>query len=394
MELIDRARRYVGKMDASVSGAGGHNAAYAAAIAVVKGFDLPEGLAMQVLQEEFNSRCAPAWSEKELKHKLRQAEKANAERGYLLKNDKATWTAAAGHSRPHAAQQPAEAHAPEAVKKGQDVDPAMIAAMTLRGFEMTERFLMERSPIDVRYVDTPELFLGHLYEPGEKALIFTSEYSQGDFGFFAAGGSEWPGTAWRLGGRPGVRPTEEALPRSGRCGVWFLANPVDGKWKPNGDRDENGEPVISRRSGPNVTVWRYLLLESDSVADATWLNLLGQLPLPIAALYTSGKRSIHALLRVEAKTQNEIQQMAEMLGPVLAKLGGDWKAMTSVRLTRLPLCLREGAMVTDGKTPAGKPKSRYVRWPEPGEQRLLWLDQEPTADSILTKPRLRVLDAE
>ena len=138
--------------------------------------------------------------------------------------------------------------------------------------------------------------------------------------------------------------------------------------------------MMSRRSAPNVTSWRYLLLESDSVAPEVWLNVVVQMPLPISAIYTSGGRSVHALVRLDARTQDELRQATEWIGPVMAKLGADPGALSSVRLTRLPMCFREGKMHKDGG---------YEKFPEPMEQRLLWLDPEPEAVAILTKPKMR-----
>ena len=85
MDTTERARRYLAAMDASISGAGGHNAAFSAAMALVRGFGLDEGLALQILREEYNPRCMPPWSERELKHKVDQAAKnTDSERVYLL----------------------------------------------------------------------------------------------------------------------------------------------------------------------------------------------------------------------------------------------------------------------------------------------------------------------
>jgi hypothetical protein len=91
MELVDRARRYVAAMDPSVSGSGGHNAAFAAASALVHGFALSEEDALAVLRSEFNPRCSPAWSEGELKHKVRSAmaNPGDKARGYLAGADRA-----------------------------------------------------------------------------------------------------------------------------------------------------------------------------------------------------------------------------------------------------------------------------------------------------------------
>lgn len=366
-------------MDGSVSGSGGHNACFAAAVALVKGFDLPEGVALGLLEEEFNPRCAPAWSERELLHKVRQAARAHGEAGYLLGNDRRRVTEQ-DWKRGGAAR----AVEPEKVKKGQEIDHEALRRMVVRE-KIDERFFLERSPVDVGAMAGPEEVLGTLYQDGEKVLVFTSEMSQGDFGFEVRKGEGFPGRSFRLGARPGVRAESAPLPRSGRLGVWFLCNPVDGEWHPNGGLNKQNRPMVSRRSAPNVTSWRFLLLESDELDPEMWMNVVAQLPLPISAIYTSGGRSVHALARLDAKTQDELRRAGDMIGPVLAKLGGDWKALSSVRLTRLPMALREGKMrkaVGDG--PAG-----YEKFPEPREQRLLWLDPDPEPVPILTMPKVR-----
>lgn len=84
MSVVDRASRYVSHMDASIAGSGGHNALWAATLALVKGFALPTAEAGAILLSEFNPRCQPAWSKREIEHKLDNAEKAKSETGYLL----------------------------------------------------------------------------------------------------------------------------------------------------------------------------------------------------------------------------------------------------------------------------------------------------------------------
>lgn len=68
-----RATAYLSAMPASISGAGGHAAAYAAATTLVHGFGLETNLALEILLAEFNHRCQPPWSEKELRHKVADA---------------------------------------------------------------------------------------------------------------------------------------------------------------------------------------------------------------------------------------------------------------------------------------------------------------------------------
>ena len=76
MTLIERARRYVAAMPAAISGSGGHDATFAAACALVKGFGLDVGEARPLLQQ-YNGRCDPSWSDREIEHKLQQADKTS-----------------------------------------------------------------------------------------------------------------------------------------------------------------------------------------------------------------------------------------------------------------------------------------------------------------------------
>lgn len=382
MDLIERARRYVAKMEsprrAKNDSQDSHAVVFGAACALVKGFNLPRDAARALLVE-FCQRSDEPWTDREIDHKIRQAENSGGETGHLLKPGESS----KGVQYRDRADQ-AKAAAP--LKKSQPLRLDEVKVRQVRGgsFAATEKFLADRSPVDLSTVTRPEEFLGHLFRPGEKVLVFTRESSQGDFGFEVRGGERWPGRSFRLGDRPEVKAEAAPLPRSGRQGVWFLASPVDGEWKPNGGFDKWSRPMLSRRSAPNVTAWRYMLLESDELEWDAWLGVLLQLPLPIAALYTSGSRSIHALLRLEAKTQDHMRQLTQQIGPFLSALGGDAGAMSSVRLTRLPLCEREGKMVEgeDGK-------KIYRKFERPAMQRLLWLDPWAEPQAILTKPKAR-----
>ncbi|MFH1919892.1 MAG: DUF3987 domain-containing protein [Planctomycetota bacterium] len=80
--LIERARKYVAKMPPAISGQGGHDRTFAAACALVLGFELDEEAALGLLRE-YNTRCEPPWSESELVHKIKSAAEQPGERGYL-----------------------------------------------------------------------------------------------------------------------------------------------------------------------------------------------------------------------------------------------------------------------------------------------------------------------
>jgi hypothetical protein len=123
--------------------------------------------------------------------------------------------------------------------------------------KVTPEWFMERSPVDVRGLSSGE-FLNTVFEPGERALIFTNFYSQGDFAWEVGKGG------FRLGDDRGVRAVKSALPvNGGKDGVWFLSNPVTLGWEANPRRANESEVPYSRRTKECVTSWRYLVLECD-----------------------------------------------------------------------------------------------------------------------------------
>jgi replicative DNA helicase len=93
---VDRARSYVATILGAISGQGGHNATFHVACVSVIDFGLSESDAMVVMRE-YNERCEPPWSEKELQHKVSEAAKQPGERGRLLN---------APFERPHTARTP------------------------------------------------------------------------------------------------------------------------------------------------------------------------------------------------------------------------------------------------------------------------------------------------
>jgi hypothetical protein len=81
--IEDRACAYLAKCDPSISGSNGHTAAFKAA-KIGPGFNLPPDVALRLMKVEFNPRCQPPWSERELQHKVDEAYKVESHRGWLL----------------------------------------------------------------------------------------------------------------------------------------------------------------------------------------------------------------------------------------------------------------------------------------------------------------------
>lgn len=87
---VTRARAYLAKMSPAISGSGGHDALWAAVLAMRIGFDLDESTAKTLIATDFNPRCDPPWDERDIDHKLDGVERAekSSERGYLLRDNR------------------------------------------------------------------------------------------------------------------------------------------------------------------------------------------------------------------------------------------------------------------------------------------------------------------
>jgi hypothetical protein len=83
--LRERIERYIDACPPAISGQNGHDQTFRLACILVQGFDLSPDDAFSFLSR-YNQRCEPPWSERELWHKLADADRAKGFklRGYLL----------------------------------------------------------------------------------------------------------------------------------------------------------------------------------------------------------------------------------------------------------------------------------------------------------------------
>ena len=299
VSVSERARRYLQKMGPAVSGAGGHTHTLLCARALVRGFLLPHGEALGLL-EEWNASNAEKWTAHELEHKLRSAANGLGEDGYLL-----------GDNQRHSA--PRYQAPPPKPRPRLSYDPDMLRRLAGDIEDQVDLpYLANRSEIDPAGISASD-FLRRLYNPdsGERVIVFSEYKSQGQ--------AIWP---------------NEQIPTSALDGIWFLAQPVDGKLRPNPRLGK-----MSRRSEESVLAWRWMVLESDDAPLRLWLAALSRVVPRIAAITTSGGRSVHALVRVDAPTKKAWDdQKKRILG--LVTVGADPGALSAVRLTRLPACWR------------------------------------------------------
>ena len=111
-------------------------------------------------------------------------------------------------------------------------------------------------------------------------------------------------------------------------GAWIRFNPLDGK----GVKNEN------------VTEFRYALVESDTMDISAQKAIITELELPVAALVYSGKKSLHAIVKIDASTYEEYKKRVDYLYNVCNKNGLklDIQNRNPSRLSRMPGVLRNG----------------------------------------------------
>ncbi|HJC24959.1 MAG TPA: AAA family ATPase [Candidatus Eisenbergiella merdavium] len=112
------------------------------------------------------------------------------------------------------------------------------------------------------------------------------------------------------------------------AGAWIRFNPLDG----NGCKNEN------------VTEYRYALVESDSTDLEKQNAIIRGLELPIACLVFSGKKSLHAIVRVDAGSPEEYRKRVNYLYEICRKNGLeiDQQNRNPSRLSRMPGVMRNG----------------------------------------------------
>ena len=114
------------------------------------------------------------------------------------------------------------------------------------------------------------------------------------------------------------------------AGAWIRFNPVDGQ----GVKNEN------------VTAFRYALVESDTMPIPEQDAMYRRLQLPITALVYSGGKSLHAIVKIDAKDSDEYYERVNFLYDYLEKegLSVDKQNRNPSRLSRMPGVTRNGKM--------------------------------------------------
>ena len=150
-------------------------------------------------------------------------------------------------------------------------------------------------------------YLEALFEPEDKVGYVMQSYEK-DGRFIPANKGAYDRTAGQLiahlskcGGDVGAVLGDY----NPRAGAWIRFNPLDGR----GIKNEN------------VTEFRYALVESDNVDIEQQNAIIRELELPVAALVYSGKKSLHAIVRIDAENYEEYRRRVDFLYQICQKNG-------------------------------------------------------------------------
>jgi hypothetical protein len=313
---IEAARAYLAKMEPAIAGQRGHDQAFKVACKLVQ-FGLTQTETWMLLCE-YNLRCLPPWSERELEHKLHDA--------FRLASPGTSFT-----NFPSSYRSPVKIAADVAIKN------------YLKGFRAEEVDLWQISnprPPDNWRLDGACL-CAMLYNPDDLINIVL------DYQLDANGKGCPDGVGITL-------PRDEMIRRLSRgefqseAGGWLRMNPVSG-----GIADVN------------VTAYRFVLLECDGVTLDLQLSLFAKLPLPVAAIIISGGRSIHAWVKMDCKDPADYLRTVSRMLAILAKFGVDTQNKNPSRLSRLPGILRNIGATGDGR------QQLYYLNPNPEQKAIL-----------------------
>jgi RecA-family ATPase len=297
--LLERAALWLAKVPPAISGSGGHSQTYTAAVGLVHGFGLSDTDAFALLSD-WNRSCQPPWQDRELLHKIRQAnEKSHSKpRGHLANSS------GAGPSEPLDLTR-VRFSRPKPVEATQKAEGST---------EPSAPSNPPAAPIPASH-DASEFkrFLTSAFAPTEVVCIC----EQVEDGTPMTSGSFLPVEDWIAR----FDDPESILFRPDRNqGVFVRINP----FKPN----------LYSGSDNDVMAYRHVLVEFDQKPKAEQEQLLRSSGLPISVLIDSGGKSIHAWVRVDAPNRKEWDARRDLIYSSIP--GIDPKNKNPSRFSRLP----------------------------------------------------------
>ena len=173
-------------------------------------------------------------------------------------------------------------------------------------------------------------FIGALFAPDEH-IGFTTEWQPDEKNPGKKKPKGW-GTYWMTAGEVMANLDKGMLSAIGtihdESGAWIRINPIDGQGVGN----------------DHVTSFRYGLLESDTMDINVFAAKVKAMNLPVVATVFSGKRSLHAIVRIDAIDLTQYKRRMERLYERAMSNGIDVDKANkdASRMTRMPGAIRQG----------------------------------------------------
>lgn len=324
--MSERISRYIAELPPAISGQQGHGATLYAACRLYNGFELTEEETLYWLKQ-WNSWCVPPWDDEDLVRKVKEAVRLphKLPRGHLI----------GGNGTFHREGLPS----PKPVEQKPAVDPAVEIQKFLGGDIADETALWELSPVKITgdWTDDGILLLKNVFRPGEW-INYVTEFSIYERKSDGVSKANPKGSGRTVERDSLIADFQDGMPVT-ESGAWLRINPMNDL----GVGDQN------------VTAFRHALIEFDRVPLELQLSFLAKAPLPIAAILTSGGKSIHAWLKIDALDFEDYESKVLRMREVLTRFGIDRNNKNPSRLSRLP-----GVQRTIGATGDGRQRLLYL----------------------------------
>lgn len=307
---LERARRYIEKAGGAVSGNSGHAHTFALACNLLKKISLSESELYEALATWHNPQCDPPWNEKELRHKVSEAIKATPQDAGMRSDS--------GFNREEKKGRPY-------IIKTHDSNQDRAESTAATGIRFVYRGNSER-PIPEPMNDAARRLISTAFRENEGIRIVHAHFDEE--------GKERPGSGismtrenWlaRLDSTDGhVNDGKGMFLAEGNPGVYISINPI--------------EPGQTKDAA--ITQYRHALLEFDEIEREKQWPILVESNLPITAVIDSGRRSLHAWVRVDAVDREEYDQRVNLIYNYMAEYKPDDNNKNPGRLSRLPGAIR------------------------------------------------------
>ncbi len=289
---LDRARAYAAKVPGAVSGQNGHSSTYDLARVLVHDFALAEHDALQILAE-WNATCSPPWSPRELEHKINQAA-----------------------TKPH--------NTPRGAKL--DIQRATVSA--------TGRFIVSRTAAPPTEQQTgganradAVALLKAAFDPEETVCICTQAAESEDGKHRPGSHGTFRTAAWFI---DQIESGDNPFTSPSAGGRWIRINPY--------------KQGATTGADQNVAAYRHVLIEFDDLPEADQLHILRASNLPLTAIISSGGRSYHGWVRVDAPDRHTWEARRDAVYQYLEDAHPCPANKNPGRFSRLPGCERGAAV--------------------------------------------------